>query len=86
MLIPYLIGLLLIFIDGPQTGTIEEQQGALSSIGILMLIVSTVSMLCAFILGNLLAINQGMIYYSCVEEDENTTLNNEIDLIGESIE
>ena len=86
MLIPYLIGLLLIFIDSPQTGSMEDQENALSTVGILMLVVWIVSMLFAFILGNLLAINQGMIYYSCVEEDENKTLKGEIDLIGESIE
>jgi hypothetical protein len=85
-MIPYIIGLVFIFIDGPGNGNIEEQEGVLSTIGILMLVVFTVSLLTSFIMGNLLAINQGMIYYSCIEEDENKTINNEIDLIGESIE
>ncbi len=76
--IPYIIGLVAMLMDaGNSTG--DEKLGIL---GVLILVTLIFSILLSYILGNILAISQGMIYYSCEEENKNHSLHSEIDLIG----
>lgn len=76
--IPYIIGLVAMLMDaGNSTG--DEKLGIL---GVLILVTLIFSILLSYILGNILAISQGMIYYSCEEESKNHSLHSEIDLIG----
>lgn len=78
-LIPYIIGVASIFSD-----TIENPQAgpSFSVLGIALLITFIVSTLTGFILGNILFINQGIIFYTYMEEYENRSAQTEIDLIG----
>lgn len=65
-----------------QTDTTE----VLTVVGIIALIGFLIYTVFAFLVGNLLIINQGMIYYSAREEEENNSLKTDIDLIGSDIE
>lgn len=78
-LIPYLIGVATVF-----STTVQDPQAApsFSVLGIALLITFIVSTLTGFILGNILFINQGMIFYTYMEEYENRSAQTEIDLIG----
>ena len=53
---------------------------------ITMIISFIIQTVIGFVIGNFIMVNQGMIYYSCLEQDENRSLENEIDLIGSDIE
>lgn len=55
---------------------------ALSTLKIILTIIMVVSILMSYILNNLLIINQGLVYYSSVEDDENISSKDSIDLIG----
>jgi hypothetical protein len=81
--IPYIIGgfLTLTEVQGP-----EDQANALSTMGVLMLVSFLISGVVGYLLTNVLLINQGMIYYSSREHDENNSLHSDIDLIGTDIE
>ncbi|ALM48286.1 hypothetical protein AMR72_04855 [Flavobacterium psychrophilum] len=59
---------------------------ALSFFGILVLIGFLIYVFVAFIVGNLILVNQGIIYYSCREQQENKSLYKDIDLIGSDVE
>ncbi len=73
--IPYTFGMASLF--SPQN--IENGN---STIKIMMTIVMVISMLASFILNNLLMVNQGLVYYSRREFDENISSNDSIDSIG----
>lgn len=80
--IPYIVGILIMLLDaGSSTG--DEKLGVM---GILLLVTFIISTLFSYILGNILMVSQGMIYYSCEEDDKNHSLHSEIDLIGTDIE
>lgn len=81
-MIPYLIGVFSMFTD-LETQTSPNIQPEKFSFLMLMLGISMIlSLLLNFIFQNLLLVNQGIIYYSIREENENNTSKNEIDLIG----
>lgn len=65
---------------------VEDQVETFTIVGIIMFTLFAVSMIFTYVLGNLVIINQGMIYYSCREQDENKSLETEIDLIGRETE
>ena len=77
-LIPYLFGMASMF----TTLKSGSQEDAFSSISIIMSIIMVISVMVSYILNNLLLINQGMIYYSHIENSESSISNNSIDLIG----
>lgn len=77
-LIPYLFGIASIFTTTKQ-GAVNEQ---FSMVPIMVAIVMIVSTIVSYILNNLLLINQGMIYYSHIENSESSISNDSIDLIG----
>ncbi|MNE94426.1 hypothetical protein D3C87_1827710 [compost metagenome] len=58
----------------------------LSAMGILMAVIMVLSILLSYFFNNFLIINQGLIYYSLREENENNTPKSQIDLIGSESE
>ncbi|MEO5777512.1 MAG: hypothetical protein ABIQ27_11445 [Flavobacterium sp.] len=74
-LFPYAFGMASVF----TTQNIDDRS---SSIKILLTIVMVISILMSYILNNLLLINQGLVYYSRKENDENISSKDSIDLIG----
>ena len=78
-MIPYAFGMASVF-TSTQNGS--EPEGAISTVKIMITIVMVVSILMSYILNNLLFINQGLVYYSRRENDENISSKDSIDLIG----
>jgi hypothetical protein len=73
-MVPYIFGMASIFTTLSESGNSADKFSGFSS---MMVIVMVVSVIVSFIL-----INQGMIYYSHIENEENTVSKNAIDLIG----
>ena len=97
-IILYMVQMLLVFVFfilQSLTGLVDDGSGpfgnmdsaeAFSVMGILVLIGFLIYMFAAFLVGNLILVNQGIIYYSCREQQENKSLYNDIDLIGTDVE
>jgi len=83
-LIPYIIGIVILLTDVGTEGQPNSEQFGL--LGTLILITFLLSIVLSYVLGNFLFVNQGMIYYSCREQDENHSLHSEIDLIGKDFD
>ena len=79
-LIPYFIGIASIFTSRQDYNSNGEDP--FSTVTIILSITMVVSIIVSYILNNLLLINQGMIYYSHVENEESNYTKNAIDLIG----
>lgn len=84
--IPYIIGIAGIFADTATSPEAEPDPEMLSFAGIMILITFMLSVTLAYVLGNIMWVNQGIIYYSAREENENLSLHSEIDLIGSDSE
>lgn len=78
----YVIGSLFVMMDS----TPETLNSNFSSLGIIMLFSLLISIVLSYLLTNILMVNQGIIYYSSKEVNENNALKDEIDLIGAEIE
>jgi len=79
-MIPYVIGMVSMF-----TSLKDQHPGNtpdLSGMGIMMTVIMILSLFMNFIFQNFILVNQGIIYYSLREENENNTSKSEIDLIG----
>jgi hypothetical protein len=76
---PYVFGMASVVTS---TQNSSDPQEAVSSVKILFTIVMVISILMGYILNNLLLINQGLVYYSRKENDENISSKESIDLIG----
>jgi hypothetical protein len=85
-MIPYLIGMLAMVTDSGSMQQNGPSQDNMSFAGIMMIISFMLSILLSYVLGNVLFINQGLIYYSSREENENRSAYSEIDLIGRDAE
>ncbi len=71
------------------TGLIDpagSQTDIMQGLGIMMIINFIIQTIINFIVGNLVIVNQGILYYSSQEEQENYFLKNEIDQIGSDVE
>lgn len=81
-MIPYMIGIFSMFttLESQNSPNIQSEQ--FSFLMLMMGITMILSLLLNFIFQNLLLVNQGIIYYSTREENENNTPKSEIDLIG----
>lgn len=79
-LIPYGYGMASV-ITSTQNNSFAGGNG-FSTLKIMMTIVMVVSILMSYILNNLLLVNQGLVYYSRRENDENISSKDSIDLIG----
>jgi hypothetical protein len=78
-MIPYMLGLISIFTT-TQDGFQEDN--SLSSVTLVLTVVMVLSLLMSYILNNLLLVNQGIVFYSRQEFDENKSADFSIDLIG----
>ena len=79
-LIPYFIGIITVF-SNPESLQ-QNPDNAISFVMILLLVIVIISIIFNYTLQNIVLINQGVIFYSCKEEMENVSINNNIDLIG----
>jgi len=80
--IPYFIGIFGMIADtATNEGQVPDQE-TFSFLGLMVLITFILSLIFAYVLSNLIIINQGIIYYSAREENENLSLHSGIDLIG----
>lgn len=78
-MIPYAFGMISMFTS------LEQNPGStegLATFGIMMAIVMVITILMSYVLNNLMLINQGLVYYSRKENDENISSQDSIDLIG----
>lgn len=79
----YIISGFITMVNVDATG---DKAGALSTLGILILVSFIIANIIGFIMQNVIMINQGIIYYSNKEQQENNSLRDDIDLIGQDIE
>lgn len=84
VLVPYFIGIFAVFIN-PEQST-QNSENVFSLITILLTVIMIISILFNYTLQNIILINQGIIYYSIIEEQENISAKNNIDLIGQNEE
>jgi Sec-independent protein secretion pathway component TatC len=84
VMVPYFIGIFTIFIDSDQTT--QNSENVFSLLTILLTVIMIISILFNYTLQNIILINQGIIYYSLIEEQENISAKNNIDLIGQNEE
>ncbi len=77
-LIPYIFSIAMVFTSGSNSSQVEKFE----SLGIVVSGLMIVSVLLSYFLNNFFIINQGLIFYSLREENENNSSNNLIDLIG----
>ncbi len=77
-MIPYVFGMASMF----TTIKSGSQEDAFSTLSVMISIVMVVSTIVSYILNNLLLINQGMVYYSHIENGESSICNASIDMIG----
>lgn len=80
-MIPYLIGIFS-FVTAMELNPGKPDAEALSFFAVMMGLTMLLSLLLNFIFQNLILVNQGIIYYSLREENENNTPQSEMDLIG----
>lgn len=78
-MLPYIFGMASVLTSTRNSAAPED---ALSSVKIIFIIIMVVSILMSYILNNLLMINQGLVYYSRIENEENISSIDSIDLIG----
>lgn len=82
-MIPYVIGIFSMFTSlESQDGSQVPQPENMSFFMIMMGVTMVLSLLLNFIFQNFILVNQGIMYYSIREENENNTPKSEIDLIG----
>ena len=81
-LIPYMINMVWMLVSVRGFGDRASHQDTLSTFSVVMAIIMIFSVLLNYFFNNFLIINQGLIYYSQREENEETKTINNIDLIG----
>lgn len=63
-----------------------DPNNIMAAMSVTMIIAFVIQTIASFVMGNFIFINQGMIYYSSKEQEDNKTLYNDIDLIGREAE
>lgn len=79
-MIPYFIGIAAFISSGAAENGFSQESA--STTGILVSVFFVFAILLSYFFNNLVIVNQGIIYYSLREENENLTTISEIDLIG----
>jgi len=79
-IIPYLYGMASLFTTVDQGSTSPEDAGG--TMMIVMLIIFFISFILGAILGSIVQLNQGIIFYSLKEQNENINTKSIIDQIG----
>jgi hypothetical protein len=80
-LIPYIFGMVNIFTD-LETNTTPEPMAIQKTMTVMMLAIFLLTFLVSSILNVVLQLNQGIVYYSLKEDNENINTKSDIDLIG----
>lgn len=80
IMVPYFIGIASVLVN-PE-GIQQDPEKAFSFVTILLTVIMVISILFNYTLQNIILINQGIIYYSVIEEQENISVFNSIDSIG----
>lgn len=80
-MIPYMLGMVSMFTTIEHNGKPDADE-INSFMTIMMLLVFFLSFVLGTILNNIVQLNQGIVYYSLKEENENINTKSEIDLIG----
>lgn len=80
-LIPYMFGMVSFFTTIEEQGKPDADEFS-SFMTIMMLLVFFLSFVLGTILNNIVQLNQGVVFYSLKEENENINTQSEIDLIG----
>lgn len=81
-MIPYIIGMVLFFTSANASQFNISQPDGLSALGIFVTVIFLFAIILSYLFNNLIIVNQGIIYYSLREENENLTSVSQIDLIG----
>lgn len=81
-MIPYMIGMILFFTSAKASEFNVSQPDGFSSLGIFITVIFLFTIILSYLFNNLIIVNQGIIYYSLREENENLTSVSQIDLIG----
>lgn len=63
-----------------------DPNNLMAAMSVTMIVAFVIQTIVSFVMGNFIFINQGMIYYSSKEQEDNKTLYNDIDLIGREAE
>lgn len=79
-LIPYIFFMGSLFTVTPESGT--NPQEVASSLVVMMLVVFFIAFIVSIILNNITQLNQGIVYYSLKEDNENVNTKSVIDQIG----
>jgi hypothetical protein len=83
--IPYFIGIFGVMFN-IETQSTENQQETISFMMIMVGITFILSISLNYLLQNIISVNQGIMYYSMIDETEKTSNLSEIDLIGSNEE
>ncbi len=83
--IPYFIGIFGVIFN-IDTQNVENQQDTISFMMIMVGITFILSISLNYLLQNIISVNQGIMYYSMIDETEKTSNLSEIDLIGNNEE
>ena len=81
-MVPYIIGLIFVFASASSGDFANGGVESFSGLAIVISIFFVFVMLLAYTFNNIFFINQGLIYYSLREENEENTTKSQIDLIG----
>jgi hypothetical protein len=74
------------FVSSKRLEEMSDRPANFSTMGIIMAVIMVFSVLISYIFNNFILVNQGLIYYSVLEEKENNSSKNLIDQIGTDIE
>lgn len=85
-MIPYVLSMIWMFVSTNNLQNTGSQTDTFSTMGIIIAVIMVFSVLLSYIFNNFILINQGLIYYSLQEENENNTTKSQIDLIGSDFE
>lgn len=85
-MIPYVLSIMWMFVSSKSLQEPASRTDTFSTMGILLAVIMVFSVLLSYIFNNFILVNQGLIYYSLQEENENNSTKSQIDLIGAEIE
>ncbi|TXE19923.1 hypothetical protein ES692_01295 [Psychroserpens burtonensis] len=80
-LIPYIFGMVNLFTE-IETNTVPEPMAIQKTMTVMMLAIFLLTFLVSSILNVVVQLNQGIVYYSLKEDNENINTKSDIDLIG----
>lgn len=84
VIIPYIVVMIIAAVNTTSGET--DHTSTLSLMGVMMLVIFILYVVLAYFFGNIIMINQALIYYSCKEDQDKQSVHSEIDLIGSDSE